>query len=76
MDQIVISGGKPLGGEVRISGAKNAALPILASAILGGGECVISNVPRVVDVLTMCKLLELLGASVRSEGSRVAVSVE
>jgi len=76
MDQIIITGGKPLRGEVRISGAKNAALPILASAILGGGECVISNVPRVVDVLTMSRLLELLGASVRSEGSRVAVSVE
>ncbi|MGZ8393319.1 MAG: UDP-N-acetylglucosamine 1-carboxyvinyltransferase, partial [Nitrospira sp.] len=43
MDQIVIQGGKPLEGEVRTSGAKNAALPILASTILGGGECVLSN---------------------------------
>src|SRR5438046_5653333 len=76
MDRIVITGGKPLRGEVRVSGAKNAALPILASTILGGGECVITNVPRVVDVVTMSKLLDLLGASVRTEGSQVAVSVE
>ena len=61
MDQIIIQGGRPLHGEVRISGAKNAALPILASTILGGGECVLSNMPRVVDVLTMGKLLGMLG---------------
>ena len=53
MDKIVISGGIPLCGEVQVSGAKNSALPILASTILGGGECVISNLPRVVDVVTM-----------------------
>jgi len=76
MDQIIITGGKPLRGEVRVSGAKNAALPLLASTILGGGECVVTNVPRVVDVATMGKLLGLLGASVRSEGSRVAISAE
>ena len=64
MDKIVISGGIPLRGEVRISGAKNSALPILRSTILGGGECVITNVPRVVDVLTMGKLLGILGADV------------
>ncbi|MGH7231164.1 MAG: UDP-N-acetylglucosamine 1-carboxyvinyltransferase [Nitrospiraceae bacterium] len=73
MDRIVITGGHALRGTVRISGAKNAALPILASTILGG-DCVITNVPRVVDVVTMCKLLGMLGASVSFEGSRVAVS--
>ncbi|MCE9534909.1 MAG: UDP-N-acetylglucosamine 1-carboxyvinyltransferase, partial [Nitrospirae bacterium] len=51
MDRTVITGGIPLRGEVQISGAKNAALPILASTILGGGECVITNVPRVADVV-------------------------
>ncbi|MGH7164975.1 MAG: UDP-N-acetylglucosamine 1-carboxyvinyltransferase, partial [Nitrospiraceae bacterium] len=50
MDKIVITGGNPLRGEVRISGAKNAALPILASTLLSGEECVITNVPAVVDV--------------------------
>jgi UDP-N-acetylglucosamine 1-carboxyvinyltransferase len=73
MDQIVIIGGQRLRGEVRISGAKNSALPILASTILGGGECVIANVPRVVDVLTMGKLLRILGASVVHEGNRAVI---
>jgi UDP-N-acetylglucosamine 1-carboxyvinyltransferase len=73
MDRILITGGKQLNGEVSASGAKNAALPILASTILGGGECVISNVPRVVDVLTMGKVLGILGASVSHEGNRAIV---
>lgn len=72
MDLIVIEGGRPLRGEVRTSGAKNAALPILASTILGG-ECVLSNMPRVVDVLTMGKLLGMLGITVTHEGDRTVV---
>ena len=74
MDKIVISGGSPLKGEVLVSGAKNSALPILASTILGGGECVIANVPRVVDVLTMGKLLGILGAKVQHEGNRAVIN--
>ncbi|MDF0652134.1 MAG: UDP-N-acetylglucosamine 1-carboxyvinyltransferase [Nitrospira sp. LK265] len=73
MDEILINGGNRLAGEVRISGAKNSALPILASTILGGGECVITNVPRVVDVLTMGKLLGILGVKVLHEGNRAVV---
>lgn len=73
MDEILINGGKRLRGEVRISGAKNSALPILASTILGSGECVITNVPRVVDVLTMGKLLGILGAKVSHEGNRAVI---
>ncbi len=76
MDRITITGGKRLCGEVRISGAKNSALPILASTILGGGECVITNVPRVVDVLTMGKLLSILGANVVQEGNRAIIKAE
>lgn len=76
MDRIVINGGTRLSGEVRISGAKNSALPILASTILGGGECVITNVPRVVDVLTMGKLLSILGASVTHEDHRAVIRAE
>lgn len=76
MDKIVISGGVPLHGEVRISGAKNSALPILASTILGGGECVITNVPRVVDVVTMGKLLEMLGATVQHKDNRAVIKVD
>jgi UDP-N-acetylglucosamine 1-carboxyvinyltransferase len=74
MDRIIITGGTPLRGEVQISGAKNAALPILASTILGGGECVITNVPRVVDVVTMGKLLGILGAKVQYEGNRAVIN--
>jgi UDP-N-acetylglucosamine 1-carboxyvinyltransferase len=73
MDEILINGGRRLSGEVRISGAKNSALPILASTILGSGECVITNVPRVVDVLTMGKLLGILGAKVSHEGNRAVI---
>ena len=76
MDKIIITGGRRLQGDVKVSGAKNAALPILASVLLGGGECVVSNVPRVVDVLTMGKLLRLLGASVQVEGDRVVMKMD
>lgn len=76
MDEIVITGGNRLRGEVRISGAKNSALPILASTILGGGECVITNVPRVVDVLTMGKLLGILGAQVSHEANRAVIKAD
>ena len=76
MDKIVISGGIPLRGEVQVSGAKNSALPILASTILGGGECVITNVPRVVDVVTMGKLLGILGATVHHEGNRAVIKAD
>ena len=76
MDEILINGGNRLVGEVRISGAKNSALPILASTILGVGECIITNVPRVVDVLTMGKLLGILGAKVSHEGNRAVIQVD
>jgi UDP-N-acetylglucosamine 1-carboxyvinyltransferase len=71
VDQIQIIGGVPLKGSVEIGGAKNAALPILAAALLGGGECVIDRVPQVRDVVTMRKLLALLGVKVHEEGARV-----
>ena len=76
MDEILISGGNRLTGEICISGAKNSALPILASTILSGGECVITNVPRVVDVLTMGKLLGILGAKVSHEGNRAVIQAD
>jgi UDP-N-acetylglucosamine 1-carboxyvinyltransferase len=76
MDRIVITGGIPLRGEVQISGAKNATLPIFASTILGGGECVITNVPRVADVLTMGRLLGILGAKVHHEENRALINAD
>lgn len=73
MDRIVITGGRPLKGRVTATGSKNAALPILASSLLGGGECLLANLPQVRDVATMNTLLSLLGASVKVDGSRVAI---
>ena len=76
MDRIVITGGTALRGQVHISGAKNAALPILAATILGGGDCALSNLPRVVDVLTMEKLLKMLGVSVSQDGQQTVVRAD
>jgi len=64
MERFVIEGGTPLEGEVRISGAKNAALPLLAAGLLTRGELCLENVPRVKDVATMGALLARLGVRV------------
>ena len=64
MDAIAITGGRRLRGEVTISGAKNAALPLLASAILTGGRNTFKNVPDLDDVGTMARVIETLGAEV------------
>ena len=66
METIVIRGGKPLFGEIAVSGAKNAALAIIPAAILVDGVCRIENVPCVNDVLIQLDILRQLGASVRS----------
>lgn len=62
MDTYRISGGKKLTGEVRISGAKNAALPIIVASLLAEGETVLKNVPDLKDIRTMLKVIECLGA--------------
>jgi UDP-N-acetylglucosamine 1-carboxyvinyltransferase len=67
MDQFVIEGGVPLLGEVRVSGAKNSALPILAAALMADGPCRLEGVPHLRDVDTMFRILETLG--VRAERS-------
>jgi UDP-N-acetylglucosamine 1-carboxyvinyltransferase len=64
VDAVVIKGGRRLKGEVTISGAKNAALPLLASAILSGGRNTFKNVPALKDVQTMARVLEVMGAEV------------
>lgn len=73
MDSLIVTGGQRLEGHVRAGGAKNAALPILASTLLGGGECTISNLPQVRDVATMMTLLSLLGVSVKQEEGRAVI---
>jgi UDP-N-acetylglucosamine 1-carboxyvinyltransferase len=76
MENMIIEGEQRLAGSVRIGGAKNAALPILAATLLGKGSCTLTNVPRVVDVFTMSKLLAHLGARVEANGDRITVSVD
>ena len=61
MDRLLIRGGRPLEGSVRVSGAKNAALPIMCAALLTEGTLSLSNVPRLMDVRTMAKLLAQMG---------------
>jgi len=79
MDKIVIEGGVPLRGEVRISGAKNAALPAMAATLLAEGEHALSNLPDLADVRTMGRLLSHMGCEVgRGTGDhrhRVSVRV-
>ena len=75
MDKLQIRGGVPLDGEVRISGAKNSTLPILAGALLADGPVTIGNVPHLNDVTTMIELLGRLGASV-TVNERLRIEVD
>lgn len=65
MEKFVIQGGKPLMGEVSVSGAKNAAVAILPATILAGGLCVIENLPNISDVAISVRILYEMGAEVR-----------
>ncbi|MDH4281142.1 MAG: UDP-N-acetylglucosamine 1-carboxyvinyltransferase, partial [Myxococcales bacterium] len=75
MDSIRIIGGERLVGSVPISGAKNAALPILAASLLADGEHVFRNVPDLRDVHTMTRLLERLGARAQYADGRVRITL-
>jgi UDP-N-acetylglucosamine 1-carboxyvinyltransferase len=73
MESLLIKGGVPLCGEVNISGAKNAVLPIMAATLLTGEPCVIRRVPNLSDVKFMGQILTWLGAQVRFEGDSVRI---
>jgi UDP-N-acetylglucosamine 1-carboxyvinyltransferase len=73
MDKLRITGGVPLQGQVAMAGAKNAALPIMAAALLTGDELRLSNVPQLADVSTMGKLLRGMGATVERSGTDVVL---
>lgn len=75
MDKLQIAGGAPLEGEVRISGAKNATLPILAGALLAEDPVVVANVPHLKDVTTTVELLGRMGATVTID-ERMRIEVE
>src|SRR5256714_7672172 len=76
MDSLLIKGGVPLHGEVMISGAKNAVLPILAATLLTAEPCVIRRVPNRSYGKFMCQILSWLGAQVRCEGDTVHVQAK
>ena len=74
MQRLAIQGGNRLNGEVRISGAKNAALPILCASLLTGDSLQLGNVPDLNDVATMRKLLQQMGVKIEVNGNQVALS--
>jgi UDP-N-acetylglucosamine 1-carboxyvinyltransferase len=73
MDKIIVEGGRQLQGEVTISGSKNAALPVLVSALLVDGPCVFHNVPNLMDIRSIKLLLEDLGARIETSGHSVMI---
>jgi UDP-N-acetylglucosamine 1-carboxyvinyltransferase len=73
MDSLLIKGGIPLEGEIQISGAKNAVLPIMAGALLTAETCTIRNVPDLSDVRFMGQILASLGARVKFEGGTLEI---
>ena len=76
MDKLRISGGGPLEGEVTVSGAKNAALPIMCAALLTSKPLALSNVPRLMDVSTMARLLAQMGVAVDRSSASIQLNAE
>lgn len=68
MDRILVTGGRQLKGTIRVSGAKNAVLPVMAASLLASGNSVLNETPRLADVGIMCELLEHLGAKAQFQG--------
>jgi UDP-N-acetylglucosamine 1-carboxyvinyltransferase len=73
VERLAIVGGRPLTGSVRVHGAKNAALPILAASVLAAGKSTITDVPDLKDIRVMSQILESLGAKVSIEGRTAQV---
>jgi len=71
--KFIIEGGVPLKGKVRISGAKNSALPLMAACLLTEGRCQLKNVPQLVDIITMKKVLEGLGSVIERENEGLKI---
>lgn len=76
MDKLIVRGGIRLKGEVDISGAKNAALPIMTASVLASGESTISRIPDLKDVMTMGRLLANLGAGFHYESGKTIINTE
>ena len=76
MDKLLVRGGKPLEGAVRISGSKNAALPVMAATLLTPGVHRLRNVPRLRDTQTFVRVLEVLGAKVAFDGNLLTIDTQ
>ncbi len=76
MEKIVIHGGRPLQGTVRVSGAKNAALPLLFATLLAPGTHRLTNVPELRDIDTVDQLLSILGGEVKRDGDSFTVNAD
>lgn len=73
MDRLKIEGGYPLNGEIAISGAKNAALPLMCAALLAADRLVLENVPELHDIASLVDLLENMGAGITRTGAQLAI---
>lgn len=73
MKSYLIEGGRRLSGEVKISGSKNASLPIIAASILNGGITKLYNVPGIHDTKVMLETLELLGCKVKQAHNKIII---
>ena len=76
MDKILIHGGRPLSGSIKVSGSKNSSLPILAATLLTGEQCVVHGVPDLSDTHYMLQILTHLGAQVERASGTVSVAAE
>ena len=61
MQKLIVNGGKRLRGEIKLQGSKNSSLPIMAGAVLCGGECVLNNCPELTDIYSASRILNHLG---------------
>lgn len=75
MEKLIITGNKPLAGTIRVSGAKNAVLPILAASLLTGGTTRLLDVPKLADVGVISSVLEHLGAGIQSKPGELIITV-
>lgn len=73
MPRYIIDGGNKIEGSVKISGSKNASLPIIAGSILNAGKTTLYNVPEIQDVLLMFKILKTLGAKVEKKNNKYII---
>lgn len=76
MSRFVINGGKKLSGEIKVSGSKNAVLPLMAAALLTDEECVLTNVPEIQDVMSMVEILKDLGVAVEFSKHKLVIRAE